>query len=38
MEEDKSINYVIPLAIGIGVMTACGAVGFALVLLATLLF
>ncbi len=36
MEEDNSVNYIIPLAIGIGVMAACGVVSMVLVLLATL--
>ncbi len=36
MEEDNSVNYVIPLAIGIGVMAACGVASLVLVLLATL--
>ncbi len=35
MEEDNSVNYVIPLAIGIGVMAACGVISLVLVLLAT---
>lgn len=31
MEEDNdAVNYVIPLAIGIAVMAACGVVGFTL--------
>ncbi len=36
MEEDNSVNYVIPRARGIGVMAACGVASLVLVLLATL--
>lgn len=35
-QENNPVNYVIPLAIGVAVMAACGVVGFTLVLIATL--
>lgn len=37
-EQDNSVNYIIPLAIGIGVMAACGVSGFVLALLAVFVF
>lgn len=35
-EQDNTVNIVLPLAIGIGVMAACGVIGMVLVLIATL--
>ena len=37
-EQDNSVNYVLPMAMGIGVMAACGIVTFVMVLLAILVF
>lgn len=37
-DQDNSTNYVLTLAIGIGLMAACGVTGFVTLLLAILVF